>query len=293
MKKVNYANHAKSLFFFKEQNKSGKKLRVNLEAKLQLEQENRWLQWVGLLLLLTIFSGVGIWSFSKNWERYKYQNLKSKYQERVARIEVIALRAQMNPHFIFKCLNGIILFIDKNRNAAAIPYLAKFSKLIRKVLENSASETITLDQEIQALRLYLEIEHMRFGEKLVYEIVTDTSLGLQGIHIPSMIIQPFVENAIWHGLMHKEEGGTVKIKLTKKDEKSLVIEIIDNGIGREKAERLTSKSALKHKSFSMKITAERMEILNRLYSTASSIDIIDLKEGGHSAGTHVKIDLPI
>ncbi len=214
--------------------------------------------------------------------------------QKIAETEISALRSQMNPHFIFNCLNSIKLYSLENDSESASIYLTKFSKLIRLVLDNSRSERLTLEKEIETLQLYIEMEIMRFKEKVQYEMVISTEIDQQYVEIPPLLIQPFVENAIWHGLMHKEFGGKVSIMVNLVQEIMLEIQIIDNGVGRKKSAEYKSKTATNHKSFGMKVTNERIDLINQIYKTNAKVEIVDLydeKEIG--VGTKVIIQIPI
>ena len=205
-----------------------------------------------------------------------------------------ALRAQMNPHFIFNCLNSIKLYTLENDSQTASDYLTKFSQLIRLVLENSRSEKVTLQKELETLTLYIELEAMRFKNKVQYQINVPISIDQQYIEIPPLLLQPYVENAIWHGLMHKTEGGNIWVNVSQPKEYILHIEIIDNGIGREMAMANKSKSATRQKSFGLKMTAERLEAINHIYQTNTHVTIIDLQDAdGNAAGTKVTIEIPL
>ena len=206
-----------------------------------------------------------------------------------------ALRSQMNPHFIFNCLNSIKLYTTQNDTAAASEYLTKFSKLIRLVLENSRNERITLSSELAALELYIEMEAMRFKEKLSYNLVVEKDVETGYIEIPPLLLQPYVENAIWHGLMPRELGGHIAITVAmKQNESVLEINITDNGIGRAAATALSSKIASKHRSYGMKATTERIALINQIYKTGASVFVHDLvNEEGDTAGTQVTLQIPV
>ena len=219
---------------------------------------------------------------------------ESQFQQKISQTEITALRAQMNPHFIFNCLNSIQLFTAQNEAEKASEYLSKFSRLIRLVLENSRSEKVTLENELETLRLYIEMEAMRFKGKVSYHINIAEGIDTGYIQIPPLLVQPFVENAIWHGLMHKEEGGIVKVEVTQPNENLLHIEISDDGIGREKAAEFKSKSATVNKSFGMKVTNERIELINQLYNSTTRVQVFDLNnQQGEAAGTKVVVEIPI
>ena len=205
-----------------------------------------------------------------------------------------ALRAQMNPHFIFNCLNSIKLYTTDNESAKAADYLTKFSRLIRLVLENSRSEKVTLKNELEALSLYMEMETMRFKNKLNFTIETDPDLDTDLVEIPPLLLQPYVENAIWHGLMHKKKGGSVHVKITQLKAERLQITITDDGIGRARSAELKSKSAIAGKSFGMKVTGERIALINHLYKTDAKVQVNDLTDAeGNAAGTEVVIEILI
>jgi len=219
---------------------------------------------------------------------------EAELQQRISQTEISALRAQMNPHFIFNCLNSIQYFAARNDADSASEYLSKFSRLIRLVLENSRSEKVTLHNELETLRLYIEMEAMRFRDKFSYAINMNQEIDSEQIQIPPLLLQPFVENSIWHGLMHKEEGGSVRIDVTQPTEQLLRVEITDDGIGRAQAAEYKSKSATSNKSFGMKVTAERIELINQLYNTTAKVQIVDLKNQiGEAIGTKVVVEIPI
>ena len=206
--------------------------------------------------------------------------------------ELQMLRSQMNPHFIFNCLNSIELYTAQNNAEAAGHYLSRFSRLVRMVLDNSKNEWITLNSEFEMLRLYLELEQMRFKNKLKYKINIDGDVDEHYIEIPPMLIQPFVENAIWHGLMHKLEGGRITIEAVTHNNQ-LSVKITDNGIGRAKASELKRNAAVKNKSYGMDITQQRVDIVNTLYHANVTVAIKDLFSGDEPAGTEVILLMPL
>lgn len=227
-------------------------------------------------------------------EAQKIKQIKTDFERKIAETEMTALRAQMNPHFIFNCLNSIKLYTLENDSQTASEYLTIFSQLIRLVLENSQSEKVTLQKELETLRLYIELEAMRFKNKVRYEINVDPAIDQQFTDIPPLLLQPYVENAIWHGLMHKKEGGNIKIDVAQPSEHLLHIEITDNGVGRELAAAYKSKSATRQKSFGLKMTSERIEIINQLYKMEADVKITDLKDVMNNAtGTKVTIQIPV
>ncbi|HEV7332155.1 MAG TPA: histidine kinase [Flavisolibacter sp.] len=222
------------------------------------------------------------------------KSLKANFEKQLAQTEMAALRSQMNPHFIFNCLNSIKLYTMQNDTEAATEYLTKFSRLMRLVLENSRRTCIPLAAELETLQLYIDMEVMRFKKKLSYAINVSDSVDLEFIEVPPLLIQPYVENAIWHGLMHKEEGGHIAISVAMEGANLLNITVADNGIGRVRATELKSKTATAQKSFGMKVTTERIALINQLYKTNTTVAIHDLVDTeGSPAGTEVNIKIPL
>ena len=182
---------------------------------------------------------------------------------------------------------------EKNDIAAASEYLTKFAKLIRLVLENSRSEHISLSAELAALQLYIQMEAMRFKEKLSYDLVIEDNVEATYIEIPPLLLQPYVENAIWHGLMPKEDGGHIMIRVGMRKNEILEINITDNGIGRVAA-ALNNKTAGRNRSYGMKATSERITLINQVYKTGANVYIHDLMdEKGIAAGTQVTLQIPV
>jgi len=227
--------------------------------------------------------------------------MKSRFFKQLAETEMRALRAQMNPHFIFNCLASINRYIVKSDTKSASAYLTKFSKLIRLILDNSANELISIDAEIQTLKLYLEMESLRFDGSFEYEIQYDSMSRTDNTAIPAMIIQPYVENAIWHGLLHlpeaetgKEKKGKIWLRFLQQTEDMLIVEIEDNGIGRKRAFELKSKDILKTKSYGMQISRDRIGIINRQRDVVSSVIIEDMVDKHEiPTGTKVILHLPL
>jgi sensor histidine kinase YesM len=197
----------------------------------------------------------------------------------------------MNPHFIFNCLSSINRFILKNEPDIASDYLTRFSKLIRMVLINSQRPLIPLEDEADMLRLYLEMEQLRFKDKFSYNITYSNDVKAPDIMIPPLLLQPFCENAIWHGLMHKSGPGHLCIHFTMK-KNALQCTITDDGIGRTKAEEIKNKAGESRKSLGLKLTAERLALFNEdnLMSTSWTIDDVT-DEKGNIAGTKVMLSI--
>lgn len=205
--------------------------------------------------------------------------------------QLAALRSQMNPHFIFNALNSIKKFVLSNEVENADKYLGKFSKLIRSILSTSQNPNISIEKEIDMLSLYLELEKLRFGKKLNYYIDVDESLKEGSDLIPTMIVQPFVENAVLHGILHKETDGEILISF-KNHEHYIEINVSDDGVGRKKAAEIIAAKKKEHTSFGIEIIKKRLQILNSEAETPSGFEIYDLVEDEVAKGTLVKIFVP-
>jgi sensor histidine kinase YesM len=205
----------------------------------------------------------------------------------------MALRAQMNPHFVFNCLNSIQECIVTQKYGEASLYLNKFSKLFRSVLNNSGKVMVTLAEEIEVLDLYLTLEHMRFEKSFDYSIHTDEDLEADEILIPSMLLQPYVENALWHGLMHKEGDRKLCIFFNKEEDDTFKCVIEDNGIGRKKALELKEQQSKtkRHVSKGMSISKDRIELLQKQGQHAHLYIVDKYNEAGEAAGTKVVVEL--
>jgi ligand-binding sensor domain-containing protein/putative methionine-R-sulfoxide reductase with GAF domain len=227
-------------------------------------------------------------------EKRVAQTILMNTQQKMTEVEMQALRAQMNPHFIFNCLNSINRYIVKSDQTTASLYLTKFAKLIRRILDNSNSKTVALSNELEALKLYIEMEALRFDKKFTYDIKVEGNMGADSLGVPPLIIQPYVENAIWHGLLHKEGNGHLSIRVSMTNETMLQCVIEDNGIGRAKAKELRSKTATSRKSLGMQLTENRLSLMNKHAELNASVEIIDLQNGGDEAtGTKVILKIPV
>lgn len=200
-----------------------------------------------------------------------------------------SLRGQMNPHFIFNALNSVNQFISQNDERSANKYLSEFSKLMRLVLENSQEDFISLQKEEEIISLYVKLEHYRFRDKFDYTITIDENLNKEVIQLPPMLIQPYIENAVWHGLRYKEEKGKLNLEFVRQNGHLKVV-ISDDGIGREKSAQLKTDNQKKHNSTGLKNIQERLQILNTVYKTNYTVQIEDLAA---DTGTRVTISLPI
>ncbi len=215
-------------------------------------------------------------------------NEKELINQKIARLELSALQSQMNPHFIFNALNSIQAYVLNNETQKAEKYIQLFSKLIRKFLDFSRKKFISIDEEINILELYTSIEMMRFNNRFITEIHCDKKIS-KDLEIPSLLIQPFVENAIKHGLSKKKEGGLLKISFDNYDD-TITCTIFDNGIGRKNASTQNQQSnSKKHQSLGTELIKERINTLNTLYKTPIELEIIDLL---NPSGTKVIIKIP-
>ncbi len=258
----------------------------NLQLLAEKRKLNVYISISGILLVLSILFIVIIASKNKR-DKLKLETAKNK-----AMFEQKALRAQMNPHFIFNSLNSIQKYILQNQSQEAYDYLAKFSKLIRQVLMNSERSDITIKDEKVLLELYVELEQRRFKNRFDYSIICSAIVPLN-FKIPIMLVQPFVENAIWHGLMNlnRTKHGLLTIDF-ELEQDNLKIQIKDNGIGREAA-ALKRKDS-EYRSVGMMFTQKRLELLKESGNINAKIEIIDLKdENGNANGTSVEIKFPL
>lgn len=256
-----------------------------------------WATWWFRLAMAAILIFAGYWLYRYRVEHVKRkQQLRNDYEKKLANVEMSALLAQMNPHFLFNSLNSIDSYIIRNESKKASEYLNNFARLMRLILQNSRSNYISLKDELEALELYMQMESLRFKNKFSYSIAVDENVDTSSVVIPPMLIQPYVENAIWHGLMHRSNGveGLVKINISKKeDDLQCVIE--DNGIGRARAAEIKAQKPTNHKrSMGMQITQDRIEIINKLYNMNASVEIHDMTDaGGNAKGTKVELKIPV
>ena len=220
------------------------------------------------------------------------EKIKTDFIKQLSELEIKALRSQMNPHFIFNSLNAINRYILKNEKSEASAYLTKFAKLIRLILEHSRQSRIPLVSEVNALELYLLLESLRFQNNFHYTIQVDDGISLQSVQIPPMIIQPFVENAIWHGLLPKGNDCSLLISF-KANGQNLVCVVEDNGIGRKKSAELKQQQVISRISVGMSLTEQRLKLTNQQGERSPSIDIEDLYDSkGEALGTRIYIIIP-
>jgi hypothetical protein len=237
---------------------------------------------IGTLLFFIVFMLAGSYSIFKSFRE------KRKANQLLA---VKSLRGQMNPHFIFNALNSVNQYISQNDERAANKYLSDFSKLMRAVMETSKHDLIALSEELDILKLYLQLEHSRFKDKFDYTFNMDETIDASEFSLPPMIIQPFIENAVWHGLRYVDEKGALTIDI-KKVQENLLIAVSDNGIGRGKSLELKTKNQKLQHSTGMQNIESRITIMNDLFKTNIKVTIDDAHPGAKNAGTRVEIFIP-
>ncbi len=221
-------------------------------------------------------------------EEERISRLKSKFQEEINHLHLVSLQSQMNPHFIFNALNSIKVFLIENDKQQAIYYLNKFSKLIRIILKNIQVESIPLQEELSILELYVNIENIRFEDKVNLSINTPKHINLQDITVPPMILQPFIENAIWHGLMLQKGKKWIELSFLQK-RGTVALQIRDNGIGREKSKQHVGQKLFKKEPIGLKISQERINYFNQKKGLNYSFTINDLKnKDGKPSGTEIE-----
>lgn len=253
-----------------------------------------WQRWWFQLSLIALAVAVIILIFRIRLNQLKRaQRKETEQQIEISKNELKALRAQMNPHFMFNSLNSIQHYIINNKDDEAVFYLNKFAKLMRVILNNSEKPTVTIREELDALKLYIELEQMRFQNKFTYEIKIDDAIDPDYEQVPTMLMQPYIENAILHGLTTRKEPGHLLIEIKLVD-KFLLCSITDNGIGRQKSAEMRRNRTKEHKSMGMKITQDRLQLLNTIYQSNLSLKINDLADkDGTALGTKVDIFIPI
>ena len=252
-----------------------------------------YLTWWGILLEVLTVLAIG-WAILQ-W-RLKIQRDKAAIQQKILKTEMQALRAQMDPHFLYNAMNSINSFIISNDARKASTYLTDFARLVRKILDFSKEESISIEKEAEILREYLNIEAMRFNHKFDYSVTIDPDLDEWDTQIPTMILQPFVENAILHGVSPKTNGqGHIQVRFEKQGHDFMRCVVEDNGIGRKKSAQLSKGAKLKeHESKGMQITADRIDILNLQKKKLAKLEIIDLfDETQQPTGTRIVLHIPL
>lgn len=253
---------------------------------------SKWYSIVSASIILALIIWLIIYSRTRTIK--KRERVRSEISERITEFEMKALRAQMNPHFIFNAINSIQNFMLDNNVDEALNYLSDFAKLIRLTLDNVSKKKISLDDELEYLKYYLSLEKMRFDKKFDIQVILPDELSYSKIEIPPMIIQPYIENSIKHGFSQKSNGAKIIVKFEIVNEEFLVCTVEDNGIGRTKSKEL-NKNNKTHKSKGSFITNERLELLNQTQEKkgykAVTIDLYN--DFNIAIGTKVRIQIPI
>lgn len=275
-KNVLYVN--KLLSDYEEQVKTSKI--KNLE---EANKRNRNL----LVISLGALALLAILAFSL----FRYRTIKN--DKLIVTLEQESLRSQMNPHFVFNALNSIKLYIIKNDQKNAVHYLNKFAKVIRKILEASQVKEVSLEEELETMRLYLSIENIRFSNEVNYEEKIDASLNLNKVKVPPLILQPFIENAIWHGLSSKKGDKILTVEVFKESQNYFQINITDNGIGRKASAEIKENKHIRRKSIGIDLTKDRLTNFSRYYDNDFEITYIDLEENNIAKGTSVQLKIPL
>ncbi|MEP6464895.1 MAG: two-component regulator propeller domain-containing protein [Parafilimonas sp.] len=276
-------------YTFKVQGSNSQGIWSNKIAELHIKVLPPWWEtWWAYTIYMLLFAAA-IFFITRAQQRRLVGKERARSQLR--ELEMQALRSQMNPHFIFNCLSSINRFVLMNETEAASDYLTKFSRLIRMVLNNSKKSLISLEDELEMLKLYIDMERLRFKNGFDYSINLDDDVEYQNIFIPPLLFQPFAENAVWHGLMHKQGHGQLNIQLSIAGNiLNFVME--DNGVGRNAANEERSKSAEKTKSLGLQITKDRLSLINGYVSEKTFFEIVDLHdEKGNASGTRVLLKI--
>ncbi|HVU96484.1 MAG TPA: histidine kinase [Puia sp.] len=263
---------------------------------LAFEVATPWWQtiWFQVLIFLSAVAVTWLIISLRIRQIRKREKEREKLSHKVMELEQMALKAQMNPHFIFNCLNSIQQYVFDQDVFAVNKYLTGFSKLIRATLHNSSRELILLSEEVSYLSGYLSLEKLRFKEKMDYWIEVDPALQGAAFLVPPMLIQPYVENSMRHGLRHKTTGrGIIHVRFRHAGTR-LSVAVEDNGIGRKAAAALKTREHIEYQSKGMSLTADRIRIINARYGEAIHVEVIDLEDdAGIPVGTRVVIDFPM
>jgi sensor histidine kinase YesM len=240
---------------------------------------------------LLLIAGVVVVVFMLYRNQLKKLREKFTIEQTQASLHLTALRAQMNPHFIFNIMNSIRQYMQNNNSASAEKYLSSFAKHLRNTLDNSEVQEISLGEEVDALKIYAELEMQGIENGFEFEVQCDKEIDLSETMLPSLLLQPFVENAIKHGIHGMNGEGKINVRL-KQINNSIFIIIEDNGIGREEAFKLKLHKEEKHISHGTRMAFDRIEAYNKAYSKKIKATIVDLTESnGKPIGTRVEIQI--
>ncbi|WP_179318937.1 tetratricopeptide repeat-containing sensor histidine kinase [Winogradskyella helgolandensis] len=216
-----------------------------------------------------------------------------KRDKHILTLEQDMLRSQMNPHFIFNSLNSIKLYIINNDKTNAVYYLNKFSKLIRKILMASKEKETSLNDELETMKLYMNIENIRFSNEIDFNIKVDPTINTEIIKLPSLVLQPFLENSLWHGLSSKSDNKKIDLKVSKKSSEFITVEITDNGIGRLASKEINERKRLERNSVGIDITKARLANFSEAFQNSYTLEIEDLYENEIPSGTKIILQIPV
>lgn len=281
-------------FFVRSANSDG--VWSNQEAALHFVIYPPWWQtWTFRVSVLSALFAFAWWLYNRQIRLVESREKeKAQVRQRLADLEMKALRSQMNPHFVFNALNSVQNFILKNDTREASRYLTKFARLMRLILENSESPMVPLAREIELLRYYTELESLRFNHRFSFDFEINITEDTETISIPGMLIQPHIENAIWHGLMHKTGPGRLWVRFYRTSENRLICEIEDDGVGRARAAVIEKDRPKNHRSTGLANIQHRLELLNGQMANDIRLDIQDLyNENGEACGTKVVVRMPL
>ncbi len=272
-------------------NSFGKVSRVNENLSFTIEEPYYQRLWFRVTVVFIVVFVVSAVLFSFFRIRLRELKKRNRIETELNRFRQQALSAQMNPHFIYNSLNSVQSYILKNEREKSSEYLSRLGNLMRRILNNSQYPAITLKEELEALNLYVQMEQVRFQDNFEFLLDVDEKVDLDEVKVPPLIIQPYVENAIHHGLRMKQGKRTLKVQVFRKDQ-HLCIHIKDNGIGRKRAERINKQKATQHKSYGTEITSKRLSLYSELYHKDIRIAIVDLTDSNSmAAGTRVEIEV--
>ena len=282
-KNLQYVNDIVLQYENENKNNQIKALASENEAvRLRLER-NKNIFWYSMLALLVF--GTALFIINRN------RTLKQ--EKHILTLEQDMLRSQMNPHFIFNSLNSIKLYIINNDKENAVYYLNKFSKLIRKILIASKEKETSLQEELDTMQLYMNIENIRFDNEIDFNINVDESINTEVTKVPSLILQPFLENSLWHGLSSKPDNKKIDLNVSKTSDEYITVEIVDNGIGRIASKKIRENKKLKRKSVGIDITKARLANFSKAFEHSYSLNIDDLYESDSPSGTRVTLNIPV
>lgn len=249
-----------------------------------------WRTWWFVLIVLILLVSMVVWLY---WRRLRKIKARHELESSIDLYRQQSLTRQMDPHFVFNSLNSIQSYIMKSDRLAASSYLSKFSKLMRLILSNSQASNVLLKDEVQALNLYLELESLRFQHKFEYELKVAREIDANLTYIPAFLIQPFVENAIWHGIMHLKGQGRITIEFIRKGEQ-IICYVEDNGVGRIKSQAIKNETGRQRPSFGVNLVESRLKLLSGVYNMEMKVTFVDLvNEEEEASGTRVIINLPL